>query len=116
MLSLRTSSSFYVSSAVRALRNVIPRRAERSLRYAALIIGYSLAAHAADTHAFSFQCRCLYIWLSGRGGRATMWCAVFLSGGSGEQTMVIVSGGSGGADCDVYKSVSRGFWKRGGVL
>ena len=45
-----------------------------------------------------------------------MWCAGFLSGGSGEQTMVIVSGGSGGADCDVDKSVSRGFWKRGGVL
>jgi hypothetical protein len=40
-----------------------------------------------------------------------MWCEVFLSGGSGEQTMVIVSGGSGGADCDVDKSVSRGFWK-----
>ena len=34
----------------------------------------------------------------------------------GEQAMVIVSGGSGGADCDVDKSVSRGFWKRGGVL
>ena len=42
--------SFYVSSAVRALRNVIPRRAECSLWYAALIIGYSLAAHAAETH------------------------------------------------------------------
>ena len=30
--------------------------------------------------------------------------------------MVFVSGGSGGADCDVDKSVSRGFWNRGVVL
>jgi hypothetical protein len=44
-----------------------------------------------------------------------VWFPLWWFGG---QAMVIVSGGSGGADhqCDVDKSVSRGFWKRGGVL
>ena len=64
-------SFFYVSSAVRTGRKVQfedcrafscgvqPRRIE----------SLSLAAHAAATHACHFQCCCLYIWLSGRGGR-----------------------------------------------
>ena len=64
-------SFFYDSSAVRTGRKmqfedcrsfsfgVQPRRIE----------SLSLAAHAAATHACHFQCCCLYIWLSGRGGR-----------------------------------------------
>ena len=40
----------------------------------------------------------------------------FLSNVFEKQTMVFVSGGSGGADCDVDTSVSRGFWNRGVVL